>query len=161
MTTAPHRPRFLRSCTGALLFAALMAPTLTAQEVAELPPGTHASVNHQPLQASPLHLGLVRALVEAELANTVNVAMPEPLPERPAVTIAWPYAHELTIHAAAGDSEVAMVGLELQDFGPGPDGIGDILVLAIAADGARYRCEKYSPEFCDSVHSIVRYQIAK
>ncbi len=145
--------------TLACLLAAPAA--LPALDVADLPSGTQAFRNHQPLEANPLHLGLVRALVEAELANTVNVGMLEKPADKPSVSVSWPYEHAVTIHSPAGDSEVDMATLEVLDYGPGANDIGDLLIILRDAGGTRYRCEKYSPEFSDAVDAIVRLKIGK
>jgi hypothetical protein len=146
-----------------ILLLALLA-TLNAQDGSTTSPNFVITSNGKPITydavhdfATPLHTLTIQSQVERAIQHTVNYLWEGAPRANPIVTVSW--TCKLTIEVfsqAAGKSTVNITKIEFQDFGPGINDIGDILILASDASGNVYRCEKYDPGFCDAVDAVAR-----
>jgi hypothetical protein len=158
----------MRHCSGALALLAL-ASHLTADDhqpvsiTSTVDAATVIVTAHgAPIAVKPFHASVIQSRVEAAIEHTVNYlrdGAPRPNPE---VTVRWSCQKVITVFSQVdGTKEIAMTHIEFQDFGPGVNDIGDILILASDADGNVYRCEKYDPGFCDEMDAVARLHFAK
>ena len=124
--------------------------------------GVVVTNNGKIITFEPVHASAVRSLVEDAIQHTANYLREGTPREDSSITVSWHCTKTITVLSQVDSTkDVAITKIEFQDFGPGANNIGDILILASDANGHVYRCEKYDPGFCDAVHSIVRLHFAK
>ena len=141
--------------TNKLLILFLFSAALCAQE------GIAVFNGGKPVDNKNIHLSLITDLVESALLNTTNFKMTGKDRDQPCVTVSWEHKATITVYGQAGPKDAEITKVELRDYGPGNNDLGDIVIFCFDSLGARYNCEKYSPAFCDSVHSIIRYKVIK
>ena len=144
-----------------ILILCFLIGVLNAEEAAISHQDVKVYVNNEVIAARPLHLSIVTHLVESEIIKTDNYKMKDPTRNQPCVRVTWNHKAMITVHAATGDKDVEITKVDFRDFGPGASDIGDIVIMCSDAENNVYHCEKYSPQFCDAVHSILHFKVAK
>ena len=118
--------------------------------------------NNEIIAASPLHLSNVTNLIESQITHTDNFKMDDTPRNLPHIKVTWNHKATISIHTVTGgDRNIEITKIELRDYGTGNSDIGDIMILCFDADNHMYHCEKYSPQFCDAVDSILRFKVIK
>ena len=135
---------------------------LNAEVALIMPPDIKVYNNSEIIAASPLHLANVTGLVESQITHTDNFKMTDAPRNQPHIKVTWNHKANISIHTVTGgDRDIEITKIELRDYGPGNGDIGDIMILCFDADNLVYHCEKYSPQFCDAVDSILRFKVVK
>jgi hypothetical protein len=145
------------------ILLALLA-TLHSQDGSTTSPNFVITSNGKPITYDAAHasvIGLhaitIQSRVELALQHTVNYLREGAPRANPFITVSWSCVQTIKVFSqTTGSTNVDITKIEFQDFGPGVNDIGDILILASDASGNVYRCEKYDPGFCDAVDAVAR-----